>query len=290
MAAWTWYGPGRRARSESTPRTGYAGLVTWAALPRYRSPVRASRAPAAPNPSAVPRGHPRLWDSGTHRPSRALRAFAADLVALELPAAGPAARAHRPRGGQPGVTESFAGEDELVLRARSDAEAFGQLYEHYAPLIYRFVHNRLHDRTVAEDLTSDVFFKALRAIDRYQPTGRPFRAWLYQIASNTIIDHLRTRHPAVELDAAGEEQDRRPPVDEQVAQRVEVQRVRAAIATLNDAQRRAVSLKLGQDMHTADIAVTMGRSEGAVKLLIHRGMAAIRQRLEERPRTPEEAR
>jgi RNA polymerase sigma-70 factor, ECF subfamily len=216
------------------------------------------------------------WDSGGHR---APGAFAADLVAPGLPVFGPSRWLHRRPAGRAGVTESFPGEDDVVLRARSDAEAFGRLYEHYAPLIYRFVHNRLRDRTVAEDVTADVFFKALRAIDRYQPTGRPFRAWLYQIAANTITDHLRTRRAFVDLDAAGEHEDRRPAVDEQVAQRAEVHRVRAALGTLNEAQRMAVSLKLGQDMHTADIAATMGRSEGAVKQLIHRGLAAIRKEL-----------
>jgi RNA polymerase sigma-70 factor (ECF subfamily) len=185
------------------------------------------------------------------------------------------------------MTPAAFDEADLVRRARTDAEAFGELYEHYAPLIFRFVHNRIGDRTIAEDLTSDVFYKALRAIDRYRPTGRPFGAWLYQIAINTITDHLRTRRPALDLEAAGEQRDRAPAVDEQVAQRAEVRRVGAAIAGLSGPQRLAVSLKLGQDMHTADIAVTMGRSEGAVKLLIHRGLAAIRQRLDEHSRVPE---
>jgi RNA polymerase sigma-70 factor (ECF subfamily) len=187
------------------------------------------------------------------------------------------------------VTEAFPGEDDLVLRARTDPEAFGRLYEHYAPLIYRFVYNRLHERTVAEDLTSDVFFKALRAIDRYRPTGRPFRAWLYQIATNTIRDHLRTRRTTLDLEAAGEHPDRRAPVDEQVARRDELWRVRVALGRLNEAQRTAVSLKLGQDMHTADIAAAMGRSEGAVKLLVHRGLATIRRQLERPAGTAEEA-
>lgn len=186
------------------------------------------------------------------------------------------------------MTWDLAREVELVERARSDAEAFGQLYQHYAPLIYRFVHNRLRDQAVAEDLTSDVFYKALRAIDRYRETGRPFRTWLYQIALNAITDHHRTHRTAVDLESAGDQPDRRPAVDEQVAQRAEVERVWAAVAGLNEAQRTAISLKLGQDMHTADIAVCMGRSEGAVKQLILRGLAAVRQQLQETT-APEEA-
>ncbi|HEY4025279.1 MAG TPA: RNA polymerase sigma factor, partial [Candidatus Dormibacteraeota bacterium] len=116
-------------------------------------------------------------------------------------------------------------------------------------------------------------------IDRYQQTGRPFRAWLYQIAFHTVTDHLRRRHPALDLDAAGDQPDRRPAVEEQVVQRTEVDRVWAAVGALNHAQRTAISLKLGQDMHTADVAARMGRSEASVKLLVHRGLVAVRARL-----------
>lgn len=177
------------------------------------------------------------------------------------------------------MTEAFPGETEVVVRARTDAQAFGVLYEHYVPLIFRFVFNRVHDRAMAEDLTSDVFFKALRAIDRYQPTSKPFGAWLYLIATNTVIDHVRTRRSTLDLDVVAEQPDLEMPVDEQVARRAEVRRVWDAVAGLAEAQRLAVSLKLGQDMHTADIAVCMGRSEGAVKLLVHRGLTAIRRQL-----------
>jgi RNA polymerase sigma-70 factor (ECF subfamily) len=191
--------------------------------------------------------------------------------------------------GRAGLTGAFPGEVELVERARTDAEAFGQLYERYAPLIYRFVYNRLRDPSVAEDLTADVWYKALRGIDRYQQTGRPFRSWLYQIASHTITDHLRRRRSALDLDAAGDQPDGRPPVADQVVQRTELQRVWAAVDRLNEAQRTAISLKLGQDMHTADVAAVMGRSEGAVKLLVHRGLAAVRERLAEQAPTREPA-
>jgi RNA polymerase sigma-70 factor (ECF subfamily) len=189
--------------------------------------------------------------------------------------------ARRRRSAQSRTAAAYPGEVELVERARSDGEAFGQLYERYAPLIYRFVHNRMRDPEVAEDVTSEVFYKALRAIDRYQQTGRPFRAWLYQIAVHTMADHLRRRRAVLDLDAAGDQPDRRPPVEDQVVQRTEIDRIWAAVATLNDAQRTAISLKLGQDMHTADVAALMGRSEAAVKLLVHRGVASVRAQLAE---------
>lgn len=168
---------------------------------------------------------------------------------------------------------------ELVERARVDPEAFGELYERYVSSIYRLVYSRLRSREEAEDVTSEIFFKALRAIDRYRPSGRPFRAWLYQIANNAIIDYLRTRKPAVELEAAGDRADPGAAVEDQVVNRGELADVWAAINRLNESQRLAITLKLAQDMHTVDIAACMGRSEGAVKLLIHRGLSTIRREL-----------
>jgi RNA polymerase sigma-70 factor (ECF subfamily) len=179
------------------------------------------------------------------------------------------------------MTEAFAGEADAIERARTDAQAFGVLYEHYVPLIFRYVFNRVRDRTIAEDLTSEVFFKALRAIDRYRPANKPFGAWLYRIATYTVIDHIRTHRTTLDLDAIVERPDPKPPVEEQVARRADVQRVWDAVAGLAEAQRLAIVLKLGQDMHTSDIAACMGRSEGAVKLLIHRGLATVRRRLRE---------
>ena len=128
------------------------------------------------------------------------------------------------------MTLPRAYEDQLVERAKVDADAFGELYSHYFGQIYRFVYSRLRDQDAAEDVTSEVFFKALRAIGRYKPSGHPFSAWLYQISVNAIADHYRAKRPATSLDDA--------------------------------------------------IGVVMGKSEGAIKLLIHRGMIGLRERLD----------
>ena len=83
-------------------------------------------------------------------------------------------------------------DEDLAVRSRTDAEAFGLLYERYVDRVHAFAMSRLRDHSAAEDVTSEVFLKALRAIDRYQPI-LPFRAWLFQIATNAVIDHLRRR-------------------------------------------------------------------------------------------------
>src|SRR3989442_1710399 len=91
-------------------------------------------------------------------------------------------------------------ERELVERAKEDPDAFGALYDRYFPQIYRFAYSRVRDQSLAEDVTSEVFFKALRNIRRYTYSGHPFSSWLYQITLNAIADHYRGQHGEVELE------------------------------------------------------------------------------------------
>ena len=177
------------------------------------------------------------------------------------------------------MTLPRAYEDDLVERAKTDSEAFGELYDHYFGQIYRFVYSRLRDQDAAEDVTSEVFFKALRAIGRYRPSGHPFSAWLYQISVNAINDHYRSKRPVSSLDHAIGVADAARPIVDTVLDQVEAERIWGAIDSLPPAQRTAMTLKLGEDMKLAQIGQIMGKSEGAVKLLIHRGMIGVRQRL-----------
>jgi RNA polymerase sigma-70 factor (ECF subfamily) len=178
------------------------------------------------------------------------------------------------------VTLPRAYEDQLVERAKGDADAFGELYDQYFGQIYRFVYSRLRDQDAAEDVTSEVFVKALRAIGRYKPSGHPFSSWLYQISVNAIADHYRAKKPVSNLDDAIGVADPQRPLDERVAEREEAARVWAAIDSLPEQQRTAMTLKLGEDLKLADIGIVMGKSEGAIKLLIHRGMIGLRARLD----------
>lgn len=170
-------------------------------------------------------------------------------------------------------------EDQLVERAKSDPDAFGELYDHYFAQMYRFVFSRLRDPQAAEDVTSEVFFKALRAIGRYRPSGHPFSAWLYQISSNAIADHYRSRRPTSDIEEAIELANSGAPPEERALLSAEAARVWAAIDALPEQQRMAMTLKLGNDLKLATIGEIMGKSEGAVKLLIHRGMTTVRSRL-----------
>lgn len=183
-------------------------------------------------------------------------------------------------------------EEGLIARAKEDPECFGALYDRYFPQIYRYVASRVRDRHIAEDITSEVFFKALRAIGRYRSSGHPFSSWLYQIAVNAITDHYRARRrPEESLDEVADPVDRAPGVEEAVADRLGAAGIWAHIESLPEQQRIAMTLKYGEDLKLAEIGTIMGKSEGAVKLLVFRGTATLRQRLskEFQPAPPEGA-
>jgi RNA polymerase sigma-70 factor (ECF subfamily) len=175
---------------------------------------------------------------------------------------------------------SRADEIDLVNRAKKDPNAFGELYDRHFHQLYRFVYSRVREQATAEDVTSEVFVKALRGIGRYQDTGRPFSAWLYQIAVNAVNDRYRSTRPVEDIDqqiglAAGG-----PALEELALQHEEIRRIWASVEKLPATQRTAMVLKFQEDMKIDDIAAVMGRSPGAVKLLLHRGVGKVRESME----------
>jgi len=171
------------------------------------------------------------------------------------------------------------GEQALVERAKRDPSAFGELYDRHLLQIYRFVYSRVRDQTAAEDVTSEVFMKALKSIGRYQDTGKPFSAWLYQIAVNSVADRYRSSRPVDDIDDQRDLAIGGPALEEVAAQRDELRRIWGVVETLPRQQRIAMVLKFQEDMKIEDIANAMGKTPGAVKLLIHRGVTKVRQTL-----------
>ncbi len=167
----------------------------------------------------------------------------------------------------------------LVERAKQDPNAFGELYDRHFHQIYRFVYSRVREQTAAEDVTSEVFMKALRGIGRYQDTGRPFAAWLYQIAVNAVADRYRAARPTDDIDEKRDLATGGPALEDFAAQREELRRIWRIVETLPVPQRTAMVLKFQEDMKIEDIAAAMGKSQGAVKLLIHRGVTKVRAQI-----------
>ena len=170
----------------------------------------------------------------------------------------------------------------LVERAQGgDGGAFGELYEQFAPEIRRYLLRQVHGRReAAEDLTEEVFVKALHRLGGYQARGLPFAAWLYRIARNHLIDHIRASRTRVvaSLDAAPD----RPAADAEraLAGVLDRHELVEALARLSADQRRVVELRFLAGLSTAETARLVGKTEDAVKKLQARGLVRMRRIIE----------
>ncbi len=165
----------------------------------------------------------------------------------------------------------------LVDRAQAgDSEAFGLLYDEYSLAVYRYVYARVGSVALAEDLTSETFVRALRALGSFRWQGRDFGAWLVTIARNLITDHfksgrVRLESPTDEIETHDSE-TQGPEVDVLTQATAEV--LRRCVAELPDEQRDCLTMRFFAGMSIAETAKALDKSEGAVKQL---QLRAVRQ-------------
>lgn len=175
----------------------------------------------------------------------------------------------------------FPDEDEkaLIEQAKSDRDAFGELYRRYVDRIYNYVYYRVGNRAEAEDLTARIFFRALQHIGRYQDRGAPFSAWLYRIARNMVANWHRdnSRRQIVGIDSIGQ-WPLAEITPELAAERSEDHAyLLAAVRRLPPERQELLILKFVERHSNAQIGQIMGRSEGAIKSLYHRTLRSLRE-------------
>lgn len=169
-------------------------------------------------------------------------------------------------------------EENLVRRAQNnDQEAFAQLYEEYFDKIYRYLALRIGNEMEAEDMTQQVFLNALRSISSFRWRGVPFSAWLYRIAHNQAVDHLRKKkkRTSVPLDESLATSDDNP--QSATERKLDIEQLLSATKQLTEAQREAISLRFTSELSIAQVARVMGKSQGAVKALQHSAIGALRR-------------
>src|SRR2546430_2036779 len=168
----------------------------------------------------------------------------------------------------------------LIEAAQRDRARFADIYEEYFTLVYAYVVRRVRDRSTAEDLTSDVFFKALANLPRFKWTGAPFASWLFRIASNLIADRAKRKAKAsatseeIELIPQDSRKDRQSGLED-VERQAQLFRL---VNGLPEDQRRVVALRFVEDKSIKEISNELGRSEGAVKQLQFRALENLRKR------------
>ena len=174
------------------------------------------------------------------------------------------------------------GRGEDLARKRA---AVAEHYETHFERVARYIAVRIGDSAEAEDLASEVFVRALRGVERYRETGAPMVAWLFKIAHNITVDHLRSRGrrpvsvpleeddpavgtiPASPLGNPGEELERQE----------EVRQLQYAMEQLTEAQRHVLALRFGSDMSSEEVAEVMGKRPGAVREMQSAGIKKLRQ-------------
>ncbi len=169
-------------------------------------------------------------------------------------------------------------QDELILlnRARSlDQEALAQIHDLYYVPIYRYIAFRINEHETAEDLTSEVFTRLLSALRDHTAPQKTLRGWLFSVASRVVKDHYRKqyRRKQTELDESMPSLVATP--DQKVEMKLTNENLRQAITKLTEDQQQVIALRFGYEMSIRDVAQTIGKSEGAIKMLQARAVAAL---------------
>jgi RNA polymerase sigma-70 factor (ECF subfamily) len=175
-----------------------------------------------------------------------------------------------------------AHEDDLLRRAKqNDDDALRMLYDEYAPLIYAYIYHRVGDAMQAEDLTGHVFVRVLSAIQRNRAWHTSFRAWLYRVAHNVVVDHCRGQpdEPILELDEDHPASGDNPAAE--LREKLSRERLLAAVQELTADQQQVVVLRFGEGLTAREVAEVMDKSVSAVEALQYRGLASLRRRLVE---------
>lgn len=188
--------------------------------------------------------------------------------------------------GEPAASPAPAGDPDLadVRAAQIDRAAFGALYRRYVERVYGYSFYLLGDHHDAEDATERTFLAALGAIDGFRDEGATFRAWLFRIAHNELVNTLRqrTRRRTFALDASPEPMTADDPAS-LLGSADDARRLRHAVSQLATERRQVIVLRFVDGLSAREIGAVLGRSEGAVRVLQHRALRDLAEILDRHP-------
>jgi RNA polymerase sigma-70 factor (ECF subfamily) len=175
----------------------------------------------------------------------------------------------------------------LVQRAQAgDTEAFGELYDRYVDLVYRYIYYRVRSAQVAEDLTSETFLRALRRLSSFTWQGRDVGAWFVTIARNLIADHYKSSRYRLELASddlttVSEATTSQEGPESAVLEAMQNKVLLEAVKQLNPEQQECIVLRFLQGLSVAETAQVMGKNDGAIKALQYRAIRSLGRLLPE---------
>lgn len=169
-------------------------------------------------------------------------------------------------------------DESLVRRAKQyDQEAFTELYDKYFDKIYRYVAVKVGDRMEAEDITQQVFLKAIKSISAFKWKGFPFSSWLFRIAHNQVVDYLRKKKKQATVALDDNVLTSKDDPEAILEQKLDLEQLATATKKLTSAQQEVISLRFAGELPIAQVAKVMGKSEGAVKALQHSAIVSLRK-------------
>lgn len=184
----------------------------------------------------------------------------------------------QPGGPAPSLEE--LDDTALIRRARErDAIAFGILYERYLDRVYRYIVYRTTNSVVAEDLTSEVFLNAWKAIDRYEDRGYAFSTWLLRLAQNEVTDYYRTTHSDTSLPETEQHSSSAPGPSDFAELRDDQLALVRALKQLPTEWQQVLLLRFVEGVPFEEIAAVVGKSSGACRVIQHRALARLRELL-----------
>jgi RNA polymerase sigma-70 factor (ECF subfamily) len=170
----------------------------------------------------------------------------------------------------------------LITAQQGSTDAFGEIYARYSEKVYRYLNVNTGNSLDAEDLTEEVFIRVWRSLPDYRERGTPFISFIFKIARNALIDHYR-RERRLQGQVSSEDvviQDHKPGPGELVGVQLEKQELYQALEGLRDDYRSVLIMRFLGDMSPEETATAMGRTVGAIRVLQHRALLALREKME----------
>ena len=167
-------------------------------------------------------------------------------------------------------------DDEIAIMqlSRTDISQFAPLYERYAPQVYGYCLRRVGNPQEAEDLTSTIFTNVLTNVKHYR--GGMVSAWIFRIAHNAVVSHLRVRRAQVSLETVAEIPHDTPSLIEDIIENETYRRLRNLVAALPEDQQNLLAMRIAGKLNSNEIGEVFGKSRGAIRVALHRIIERLR--------------
>ena len=174
------------------------------------------------------------------------------------------------------MTPDFDEKAIVDAAQEGDQVALSALYDHYFPRVYRYVSTRLSTTEDAEDVTTEIFLRIIENLRKFSWRGLPFGAWVFRIARNEVVSHVRRQKVRSATAQLSESiQDPSPDHVDEIATAFTIATIREAAERLPEAQRQVIALRFGAGLSVAETAKALSKTENNVKVLQHKAIAKL---------------